>query len=210
MDGGVERMNGPHQSHNKLAWKVFLSQEEILRWVDNREKPNKPQLSGQISHPGVYRFLFPEQTDGASSHKPCYVGETGDLGNRMPDYLCAIKDKEKRDEDDKLILNSEWMVQGAIQNAIRDSIGRCSLQLLTIEGSVTLCEVTLNDTDLDNVFARRFLENWAILKSIGEGFYPLNCGLHQSTKDFWRMAKSATEKALRRGMDIESGWPESL
>lgn len=203
-------MNESHQFHDKLDWKPFLSQEEILRWVNNREKPNKPQLSGQISHPGVYRFIFPEKTDGASSHQPCYVGETGDLGNRMPDYFCAIKDKEKRDEDDNLILSSEWKVQGAIQNAIRDSIGKCSLELLTIEGSVTFCKVTLNETDLEKMAARKFLENWGILHSINEGYSPLNYDIHQATKDFQRLKKEATEKAVRLGMDRESGWQESF
>jgi len=203
-------MNGPHQSRSKLDWKVFLSQDEILRWVNNREKPNKTQLSGQVSHPGVYRFIFPEQTDGASSHKPCYVGETGDLGNRMPDYFCAIKDKEKRDEDDNSILSSEWKVQGAIQNAIRDSIGKCFLELLTVEGSVTFCGVTLNETDLEKMAARKFLENWGILHSINERYTPLNYDIHQATKDFQRLKMEATEKAVRLGMDRESGWQESF
>jgi hypothetical protein len=201
-------MNGPQQSQCQLAWQVFLSREEIVRWVVNREKPNKPQLHGCVSHPGIYRFIFPKATDGLSSHTSCYVGETGDLGDRMPDYFCAIADKEKRDTDNELILNSEWKVQGEIQNAIRDSLGECSLQLLAVKGSVCLCGVTLSETDFDNPFARRLLENWGILNSVNEGLFPLNYGVHQATKDFQRMRKSATEQAQRRGMDIELGWPE--
>ena len=203
-------MNGPQQLHSNLVWQDFISPEEIAKWVENREKPNKPQLQGCISHPGVYRFIFPTATDGPSSHTSCYVGEAGDLGDRLPVYFHAPCDKEKRDEDDKLILGSEWKVQGAIQNAIRDSMGKCSLQLLTIEGFVTFCGVTLNENDLDKMAARRILENWGILHSINEGLFPLNYDIHQGTKDFQHLKKDATEKAVRFGMDRESGWLESF
>jgi hypothetical protein len=204
----VEIMSVPSQSNGRLVWQELLSPEEIVRWIKNREKPNKPQLQGCISHPGVYRFIFPTATDGRSSHTPCYIGEAGDLGDRLPVYFRAPFDKEKRDEEDNLIINSEWKVQGAIQNAIRDSMGNCSLQLLTIDGLVTFCGVTFNLNDLDKMAVRRLLENWGILHSINEGFYPLNYDIHQGTRNFLRLKEDAAEKAVRLGMDRETGWPE--
>jgi hypothetical protein len=84
------------QSNSKLVWQELLSPEEIVQRVANRKKPSKSQLLGTVSHPGVYRFIFPKATDGTSEHTPCYVGETGDLGDRMPDYFCAIRDREAR------------------------------------------------------------------------------------------------------------------
>jgi hypothetical protein len=81
-------------------------------------------------------------------------------------------------------------VRGAIQN----SLGQCYLQRLTIEGAVKICGVILNQHSLDDHFARLLLENWAILHSERfQNLRPLNrdipTGIHQSTKDFLRLAK---------------------
>jgi hypothetical protein len=66
---------------------------------------------------------------------------------------------------------------------------------LAIGSSVSFLGVILNQTDFDKLFARRLLENWAILDSIRGGLYPLNCHVSQGTKDFRRMAKAASQKA---------------
>lgn len=187
-------MNVQQQSLGELDFQDFLSPEEIVRWVNNRDKPDKPELHGHISHPGVYRFIFPIASEGSVSHQECYVGETGDLGDRMPDYFCPIRDKEKRDEEKRLVLDSGWNMRGAIQNAIRDSLGKCALQLLAIRDSVKLCGIGVSQADLDNLHARRFLENWGILYSVQCGLYPLNCGVSQSSKDFFRMRKATAKK----------------
>jgi hypothetical protein len=106
---------------------------------------------------------------------------------------------------------SGWSVRGAIQNSLK----HCYLQQLAIEGAVRICGVVLNQNDLDDLFARFLLENWAILHSERiDKLRPRNrdipTGIHQGTKDFHRLKKEATEKAGRLGMDSESGWPETL
>jgi hypothetical protein len=84
------------------------------------------------------------------------------------------------------------LTRGAIQN----SLGQYTLQRLTIVGSVKLCGVILNQNSFDDPFARRLLENWAILHSEQiDDLHALNHGIHQGSKDFRHMAKGASKKA---------------
>jgi hypothetical protein len=87
-------------------------------------------------------------------------------------------------------MKSGWSVRGSVQN----SLGKCHLQYLTIEGSVDICGVKLNQHSFEDYFARLLLENWAIFHA--EGFEMLRSlnrnipiGIHQGTKDFLRLAK---------------------
>jgi hypothetical protein len=102
-------------------------------------------------------------------------------------------------------------VRGAIQN----SLGKCHLQYLTIEGSVDMCGVKLNQHSFEDYFSRLLLENWAIFHAERfENLRPLNrfirTGIHQGTKDFLRLAKENTAKAGWHGTVIKRGGIESL
>jgi hypothetical protein len=91
--------------------------------------------------------------------------------------------QEKRNEEGKLVLDKGWQVKGAVQN----SRGRFRLEILHIEGSIDLYGVTLNQHSLDNLFARRLLENWAILQAeYVERLRPLNRGISQTGRDMHR------------------------
>jgi hypothetical protein len=102
-------------------------------------------------------------------------------------------------------------VRGAIQN----SLGKCYLQYLTIEGAVKICGVELNQHDFDDLFARLLLENWAILHSQKfDNLRPRNraipTGIQQSTKDSLRLAKGNIVQPGRHGTVIKRGGLETL
>ena len=108
-------------------------------------------------------------------------------------------------------MESGWSVRGAIHN----SVGKCHLQYLTIEGSVDMCGVILNQHCFEDYFARLLLENWAIFHAERfEKLRPLNRdivrGIHQGTKDFLRLAQGNIAKTNRRGEFIRRGGLETL
>jgi hypothetical protein len=194
-------MSGPPQSDGQLVWQELLSPKEIEEWAVSRKQPRKLWRVDGVSRPGVYRFIFPED-------QSCYIGVAGHFGRRLHDHICP---KSNQEPNPSAKMKSGWSVRGAIQN----SLGKCCLQYLTIEGSVNMCGVKLNQHSFEDYFSRLLLENWAIFHAERfEEQRPLNrdivVGIHQGTKDLRRMGKSATEKALRRGMDKELGWPEAL
>jgi hypothetical protein len=194
-------MSDPSQSNGQLVWQELLSPKEIEEWSVSRKQPRKLWRVGDVSRPGVYRFVFPED-------RSCYIGAAGHFGTRLRDHICPKVDQES---DGSAKVESGWSVRGAIQN----SIGKCNLQHLTIEGSVNMCGVKLNQHSFDDLFARLLLENWAILHSERiDKLRPRNrdipTGIQQGTKDFLHLAKGNIAKAGRHGRVIKRGGIESL
>jgi len=174
-------MSGPSQSNGQLVWKELLSPEEIEEWAASRKQPRKLWRVNGVSQSCVYRFVFPED-------RSCYIGIAGHLGTRLHDHICPRINQQSEDSAKNV---PGWSVRGAIQN----SLGKCYLQYLTIEGAVKICGLELNQHDFDDLFARLLLENWAILHSEQfDNLRPLNrdipTGIHQSTKDFLHLAKN--------------------
>jgi len=189
-------MSGPTSSLGKLVWQVLLSSKEIAEWAKSRKQPRKLWRVGDVSRPGVYRFVFPED-------RSCYIGVAGHFGTRLRDHICPKVDQES---DGSAKVESGWSVRGAVQN----SIGKCHLQYLTIEGAIKIYGVELNRHSSDDLFARLLLENWAILHSERvEKLRPLNrdipTGIHQSTKDFLHLAKGNIAMAGRHGTVVKRG-----
>jgi|WetSurMetagenome_2_1015567.scaffolds.fasta_scaffold68337_3 hypothetical protein len=194
-------MSAPTPSFGKLVWQELLSSEEIAEWAKSRKQPRKLWRVGDVSRPGVYRFIFPDD-------RSCYIGVAGHFGRRLRDHICI---KVGQESDGSAKLESGWSVRGAIRN----SIGKCYLQYLTIEGTVNMCGVELNQHSFDDLFARLLLENWAILHSERiDKLRPRNrdipTGIQQGTKDFLRMAKGNIAKAGRNGAVINRGGLESF
>lgn len=192
-------MIGPQQSYKKLVWQKLLSPNEIAEWARSRKQPRKLWRVGGVSRPGVYRFVFPED-------QSCYIGVAGHFGTRLHDHICPRINQRSEDSAQNL---SGWSLRGAIQ----DSLGKCYLEFLTIESAVNMCGVELNQHSFDDLFARLLLESWAIFHSeqidkLRWRNRDIRTGIHQGTKDFRRMAKSETKKALRRGMDKGKGRSE--
>ena len=185
-------MSGPLQLRVNLVWQELLTAEEIAAWSKSHKMPSKLRKVGGKSLAGVYRFIFPKVKDGTSSHTPCYVGEAGHLGDRLRAHICPNRPQLRRLAEGSDNLPRVLLTRGAIQN----SLGQCTLQRLTIVGSVKLCGVLLNQNSFDDPFARRLLENWAILHSEQiDDLHALNHGIHQGSKDFRHMAKGASKKA---------------
>ena len=175
-------MTGSSQSNGQLIWQELLSPKEIEEWAASRKKPRKLWRVDGVSRSGVYRFIFPKDKPPS-----CYIGIAGDFGRRLHDHICPRINQKPKDSE-KVV--SGWPIRGAIKNWL----GKCHLQYLTIEGAVRVYGVILNQHDLDNIFVRLLLENWAILHSErSEKLRPLNhdipTGIQQSTKDFLRLAK---------------------
>jgi hypothetical protein len=194
-------MNGPTPSLGKLVWQELLSSKEIEEWAASRKQPRKLWKVDEVSRPGVYRFVFPED-------RSCYIGEAGHLGTRLRDHICP-RIKQKPSPSAKM--ESGWPVRGAIHNLL----GKCHLQYLTIEGSVDMCGVILNQNSFDDYFSRLLLENWAIFHAERfEKLRPLNRfivrGIQQGTKDFLRLAQGNIAKTDRRGEFIKRGGLETL
>jgi hypothetical protein len=197
----VEIVSSPAQPNGKLVWRELLSSKEIEEWAMSREQPRKLWRVDGVSIPGVYRFVFPEDLS-------CYIGVAGDFGTRLRDHICPRIDQTSQGPAK---VRSGWSVRGAIQ----DSIGKCHLQYLAIEGAVRICGVELNQHSFDDFPARLLLENWAILHSERfEKMRPRNrdipTGIHQGTKDFFRPAKGNIAKVGRHGKVIKRGGIESL
>jgi hypothetical protein len=190
------------QSCKNLDWRELLSSKEIAEWAKSRKQPRKLWRVRGNSQPGVYRFVFPED-------RSCYIGVAGHFGARLHDHICP-RINQKSEESEKT--KSGWSVRGAI----KDSLGKCYLQYLTIEGAINLCGVELNQHSFDDFFARLLLENWAIFSSEQdseqEKLRPRNrdirTGIHEGTKNFRQMAKSELKRNLRHGMDRDLGWRE--
>ena len=171
-------MSGPAAFSGKFVWKELLSADEILSWFTTHKKP--PSLKSRFSVPGIYRFVFPKFKDEHGSQRPCYVGESGNLARRIPYYFRTPSPKEHRDDNGELILPDGWHVRGQVQNAG----GSFVLQVLRIEGALSLCGIVLNHHSFDSPFGRALLENWAILSSERiDGLHPTNQGIAQSTKE---------------------------
>jgi hypothetical protein len=177
------------QSCGNLSWKELLPPEQVKEWWRTRRKPQDLWREAQ-SRPGVYRFVFSERADGNFKHTPCYIGEAGDIGERLSEHFSACESEERRGKDGELLLESGYQVKGEITNSAGDFL----LQVLTLEGSLNLFGVVLNKTSFDDIFSRKLLENWAILHAErSEKLYLLNRGMSQGTKDFWRRAKAARQ-----------------
>jgi hypothetical protein len=159
----------------------------------DKKLPECLQL-GKLTFSGVYRFVFPKELDGTDRQTPhCYIGEAGGLGERLSAYFVNRGVRMKRHTDGKLKNYGGAQVRGEILN----SRGEFSVQSLTIEGCIHVHGAKLNATCLDDPFARRFLENWAILHSRQvEKYYVMNYGIDQGTKEFQRMGRAASRKAL--------------
>jgi hypothetical protein len=174
----VEEMIGQLQSGGMLVWRELLSSSEIKAWLENRKTPDR-LLRGELAYPGVYRFVFQERVDGSARHTPSYVGEGGDVGRRLKGHFAPPDVKEVRDSNGVLKLKSGWQVRGSVQN----SNGKFSLEILTVEGFFDLNGVMLNEHSFDCPFARKLLENWAILSSERtDKLRLLNRGVRQSNK----------------------------
>jgi hypothetical protein len=191
----VEEVSDFRRSLRGLVWREVLSQEEIKLWVSDYKKPTSV-IQKTLAHPGVYRFIFPEQVDGTAKHTPFYVGEAGNIGKRLCYHFGPPKKRDEQLDFSNIVLKPGWQVRGAIQN----SDGDLSVQILCIEGSVEFCGLILGQSCFDSLHARRLLENWAILYSDHiEKLHPLNLGLTETGKAFWRMRQlSQTKKDLQR------------
>lgn len=193
-------MTDPCQSTGRMLWQEFLSAHEVEQWAKCRKQPRKLWRIGGISIPGVYRFIFLDD-------RSCYVGIAGHLGERLGDHICPLN-KLSRDPQKTA---SGWSVRGAIQN----SLGKCYVQRMTIEGTVNIYGLKIAQPDLDDLFVRLLLENWAVLDAErNEKLRPRNRdiprGIHQSTKDFLSFAKGNIARVGRRGELIERGGLETL
>lgn len=196
-------MMGPSQSSGKLVWQALLSPQEIAEWAKCRRQPRKLWRVDGISRPGVYRFVFPEDKPPS-----CYIGVVGHLGARLRDPICP-RTNQKHNSSAKM--ESGWSVRGAIQN----SLGESHLQYLTIEGSVDMCGVILNQHCFEDYFFRLLLENWAIFHAERfEELRPINRdivrGIQQGTKDFLRLAQGNIAKTDRLGQLIKRGGLETF
>ncbi len=191
-------MSGPSQSSGQLVWQELLSPQEIEEWAESRKEPRKLWRVGGISRPGVYRFVFPED-------RSCYIGVAGHFGTRLHDHICPRINQKSEDSARNV---SGCFVRGAIQN----SLGKCHLQYLTIEGSVDMCGVKLSQHSLEDYFSRLLLENWAIFHAERfENLRPLNrfirTGIHQGTKDFLRLARGNIVSPPGTGwIGNQAGW----
>ena len=182
-------MSGPSHSDGQLVWKELLSSEEIQEWALSRKQPRKLWKVDGVSRPGVYRFVFPED-------KSCYIGIAGHLGTRLQEHICP-KINQKSEHAAKKVSGRR------VRDAVHSSLGKCNLQCLTIQGSVNMCGVELNQYRFEDYFARLLLENWAIFHAERfEELRPLNrdivTGIHQGTKDFLR---GTSENIVRLGPD---------
>ena len=183
-------MSGTLQSSGKLVWQELLSADEIRIWFAARKKPAR--LDIEFSIPGVYRFVFPEFKDEHGSHIACYVGQSGKLAGRIPYYFRPPSNEERRDENGEIILPDGWYTRGGVQQ----SEGAFVLQMLRIEGAISLAGIVFNQHSFDDPFARVLLENWAILSSkFIDKMSPTNWGIAQSTKELFEM-KSLGKKEL--------------
>ena len=178
---------------SNLSWQNLFSSEEVRQWALNRKKPEQLQR-GELENSGVYRFVFPREMDGTVRQTPhCYVGETGEVGERLCNYFIRRGAHERRGTDGTLKDYDVWQVRGAIQN----SRGEFSVQILRIQGCLNLYGVKLNATCFDDPFARVLLENWAVLHAIQvEKYHVLNRGVDQGMKYFQQMGSAA--EARRR------------
>jgi hypothetical protein len=176
----VEEVNSSAQSGCKFIWRELLSSDEIKTWVVDRSSPLRLR-KGELSFPGIYRFIFPEKVDGTALHTPFYVGEGGDLGKRLKDHFRRASKKEKHSSKGIIMLTSGSQVRGSIEN----SQGDFSLQILVVEKPINVCGVILNQHSFDCSFSRKLLENLAILHSQRfDKFMQLNRGVSQGTKNF--------------------------
>jgi hypothetical protein len=202
-------MSSAFQSNGQLVWKELLSAREIEEWAVSRSQPRKLWRVDGHSWPGVYRFVFPNDSfcAGSSFRGPsCYIGVAGHFGTRLRDHICPSTNQKSK--------NSARNVSGkSVHAAISDSLGKCYLQYLTIEGAVEMCGVKIVQHSFDDLFARLLLENWAIFHAERiEKLPPLNrdipTGIPQSTKDDYRQA--ILIKVGPRGTVTKRGGLESL
>jgi hypothetical protein len=192
-------MNSLRQPGGALRWDELLSSEEIIEWMTSHRKPRRLWRRQGKSRPIVYRFIFPEFADENGSHTSCYVGEGGDFG-RLSSHFSSTDSQEKRNRDGELILDKMWQVKGAVQN----SRGELRLEILHIEGSIDLHGITLNQHSLDDLFARRLLENWAIFHAeYVEKLRPLNRGISQTGKDLRRLLLKSQRNRASLGSYVD-------
>jgi hypothetical protein len=183
-------MSERFQSDGKLVWRELLSSDEIREWCSSGRKP--AHLRGKHVCPGVYRFIFPESKDENGSHRPCYVGQGGNVSERLYRHFKPEGAQDpKRDKNGVIKVQTGWHVRGAIQN----SCGELSLQILAVESSLRLGEVLLNQHSFDDPFSRVLLENWAILSSeYVDHLRPSNRGISQPMKTLQKKLMGLRQK----------------
>jgi hypothetical protein len=157
-----------------LRWRGLLSPEEIRDWVNSQQVPR--HLATKFACPGVYRFIFREESDENSAHTPCYVGEAGNIGKRL-----RVHFRLERGTGDETRLRTRRLRPGwSVRGSIRNSGGDRKLQVLTIEGPVNFCGLIFGPDSIPggpfaDSYLRKMLENWAILASdCADHLYPLN------------------------------------
>jgi len=189
------------QSKFRLVWRELLSSAEIVDWVLHRKTPQRIR-SGDFSEPGVYRFVFPEAVDGKARHTPCYVGEGGNVGRRLRVHFAPPKEGLSRLLSGEISLKPGWPVRGNIQN----SQGQFILQSLTVEGSISIDGILINQDSFDSPFSRRLLENLAILHSERfDKFRQLNRGIPETSKNLFVGLKQSRARRRVSGFQAVRG-----
>jgi hypothetical protein len=186
-------MTRPLSDSCNLHWRELLTPQEIENWVRTHQIPRR--FSSELACPGVYRFIFPEVIDKNVSHTPCYVGEAGKIGMRLRDHFRPRRNGTDCDKGwETRGLRAGWSIRGSIQN----SMGVFTLQMLTIEGPINFCGLTIEPNSIsnpfENSFLRKMLENWAILASeYADHMLPLN---RRGTPNIFReMLRNARKSA---------------
>ena len=173
-------MSGPSQSNGHLVWQVLLSPKKIKKWAESRKAPVevrkvKSKIDYAASMPGVYRFIFPDDHS-------YYIGEAQHLGTRLHCHICPNAERQSED-------TAKNRTKRRVSDAIKNSIGKCSLEYLTIDGTLAICGLTLDQNSFGDPFARLLLENLAILQAekTEKTWRSLNrkvpAAIPQSTKD---------------------------
>ena len=193
------------QDSGALIWEPLLSPEELRTFFQSRRRPASLYRRRNVSRPIVYRAIFPEHVDENGAHTPCYIGEGGDL-RRLSNHFKSEVPDDVRDRAGNLDLPGGWWIRGAIQR----SGGNFRLEILKIDGFINFGGIVLSQASLDDPFARRLLENWAILHARDvEKLRPYNRGISQSGKDLFRKLKASREsrsksESLHTVIDVDS------
>jgi len=179
-----------------FSWRPITASDQG-DWPFRIDPDVSPSLGCHHFGPNVYRFYF-EPGDGGAA---CYIGEAEEFGDRLRDYIQAVRGARSKTSESWAAFNEELKSDPKERRQmVSDPTYRVAGRILSAEaaGSKVRLEllefsdfyfdrILISADQIGDVFMRRAIENLAILHSRSPKIEILNRGTDVCWKFFTRL-----------------------